>query len=833
MKAVVMAGGEGSRLRPITANRPKPLVPIANRPVMEHIVELLKRHGITEIVATLHYLSDEIQSYFGDGSEFGVSMQYSIEDTPLGTAGSVKKAQDLLGSDEPFLIISGDALTDCDLTAAIKFHEEKGSLATLILTHVPNPLDFGVVITGEEGQVLRFLEKPSWSEVFSDTVNTGIYILDPAVFETMEAGKNYDWSQNIFPQLLREEKPIFGYVMEGYWADIGTLQQYRECHEHLMNGTVNLPIPGREIRDRIFVGQGSVVDPTAELIPPVVIGRECKIKAGARVGPHTCLGDHVFVEEGATVARSVVWDSAYIGPATSIASAIVGSRVTIKRDSKVMEDAVIGDRCLLDVNCTIRPRVKLWPDKQIDRGAVLTMSLIWGNKWRGTLFRDLGVAGLSNIEITPEFATRLGSAFGSTFSGRPKVVTSRDSTRSSRMIKRALIASLLSVGCDVLDLRSAPIPVTRHFIRASGALGAMNVRKLPTSPRVTLIEMFDEHGCYLAKNVERKVETAFFREDFNRIDPDDLGIIEFASRAIEEYQNDYFRLVGNTDGKRLRIVCDYGFSAMSAIFPSMLARLGADSVSLNAFNNAKGAPRSPDEIQSHLANVRSIAASLGYDLGVLFLSEGERLVVVDDRGRALSGNKLLGVLSLLVSEQVPNPRIALSQAAPRRLERALESRGVEVVRTRVDIPSLQRTALEQHVHLAGDAQGGFVFPELHGGFDGGFTLGKLIAMLSRSSATLSELADAVPSFAMADATLTCAWEAKGRVMRALAEAQGETFEVDTMDGLKLFDGENWVLVLPDTLEPHIHLFAEGETEREATDLINRVSAQIAELGTDD
>ena len=214
MKAVIMAGGEGTRLRPLTSQCPKPLTPALNVPIMEHIVLLLKEHNIDEIVVTLHYLADEIEGYFGDGSEWGVTFHYSVEDTPLGTAGSVKKAEEYL-KDEPFIIISGDALTDIDIDKAIKYHRDKNSMATIVLSHVPNPLEFGVVITDDEGHIRRFLEKPSWGEVFSDTVNTGMYILEPSIFDYMEQGKSYDWSQDIFPQMLAEEKPMFGYVMDG------------------------------------------------------------------------------------------------------------------------------------------------------------------------------------------------------------------------------------------------------------------------------------------------------------------------------------------------------------------------------------------------------------------------------------------------------------------------------------------------------------------------------------------------------------------------------------------------------------------------------------------
>ncbi|HEY0866702.1 MAG TPA: sugar phosphate nucleotidyltransferase, partial [Fimbriimonas sp.] len=631
-----MAGGEGSRLRPVTTNRPKPLVPVCNQPIMEHIVTLLKRHGIDEVVATLYYLGDEIQGHFGDGSDFGVKMHYSVETIPLGTAGSVKKAEDRL-RDGTFLIVSGDALTDCDLTKALEFHRRKRSLATLILYRVPSPLEFGVVITDDEDRVVRFLEKPSWSEVFSDTVNTGMYILEPEIFDYMDPDTAYDWSSDIFPRLLAEGKPMYGYVMGEYWADVGSLNQYREAQEQLLSGQAQLPIQGGTQASGVYIGPNCVIDETATLVPPLCIGRNCKIKRGAKIGPYTVIGDNTFIEEEATIERSVIWDSAYIGPSVGIHSAIVCSRVTIKRDSVVREEAVIGDRCLIDVSCTIRPRIKLWPDKIVERGSTVTMSLVWGNKWRGNLFRDLGVAGLSNIEITPDFACRLGSAFGSIFPPRSIIITSRDSTRSSRMIKRALISALLGVGCDVLDLRGIALPIARHFIRTSGASGAMHVRKLPGNSRVTLVEMLDSHGAYLSRSLERKVETAFFREEFNRTDPDDLGIIEFGSRAIEEYQSDFFHhLPALESRKRMRIACDFGFSSLAAIYPAMLSNLGVESISLNAFNDAKQAPRSPAEIERHVRNLSHIVGTLGYDMGVLFTDEGERFWLVDSKGHTVA-----------------------------------------------------------------------------------------------------------------------------------------------------------------------------------------------------
>lgn len=802
------------------------MVPICNQPIMEHIVTLLKRHGMTEIVSTLYYLSEEIQGYFGDGEDFGIKMDYSIETTPLGTAGSVKKAEHLL-KDGTFIIVSGDALTDCDLTKAIEFHKRKGSLATLILYRVPNPLEFGVVITDEDGKVVRFLEKPSWSEVFSDTVNTGMYILEPEIFQYMEPNKQYDWSGDIFPRLLAERKPMFGYIMEEYWADVGSLTQYREAQEHMLAGKVNLPVQGQPIGNGVSIGPNCVIDEEAKLIPPVCLGRNCKIKRGATVGPFSIIGDNSFVEEDANVERSVVWDSAYIGPNVGIHSAIVCGRATVKRDSVVREDAVIGDRCLVDVGCTIRPRVKLWPDKIVERGSTVTMSLVWGSKWRGNLFRELGVAGLSNIEITPDFACRLGSAFGSCFPPGCKIVTSRDSTRSSRMIKRAIIASLLSVGCDVLDMRSAALPIARHFIKTSGAAGAVSVRKLPGNTRVTLIEMLDSTGSYLSRSLERKVESAFFREDFKRTDPDDLGQIEFASRAVEEYQADYFRLLNNdTPVKRLKIVCDYGYSSLGSIFPAMLERLGVESISLNSFNDAKRAPRSISEVERHVQNLGQIVGTLGYDLGVLFTAEGERLTIVDEHGEQVQGNSLLATLGTLVAKTHSDVKIALSVTAPTLLEETLRKQGAVTIRTKADVRSLMNTSMNEHVTFAGDEYGGFIFPEMHPGFDAPFSLGMLVSMLQKTGLSVSEVASELPVFQLAYEQVRVPWEAKGTVMRRISEEGQAGSRVELLDGIKIYDGDSWVLVLPDALEPVFHVYAETPEVGASKSLVGRYVKKI-------
>lgn len=829
MKAVVMAGGEGSRLRPITANRPKPLAPVVNRPIMEHILRLLKAQGITQIVATVYYLADHIEGYFGDGSEWGIAIHYSLEDTPLGTAGSVKQAEEHL-RDGTFVIISGDALTDIDLQPAIEFHQRNGAMATLVLARVPNPLEFGVVITREDGRITRLLEKPSWSEVFSDTVNTGIYILEPEIFAYMEPGKPYDFSQDLFPQLLREGKPLYGYVMSEYWSDIGSLQQYREAHQDLLNRKVKLPIPGEETIPGVWVSTGAVIDPDVQIVPPVCIGRNCRIKKGAVIGPYATLGDNCIVEPNALVVRSIVWDSVYIGAGSHLQGAIVGTGTTIEDNVRVQEDAVIADRCHIESDSVIRSRVKLWPDKYIERGSTVTMSLIWGAKWRGSLFRELGVAGLSNIEITPDLATKLGAAYASTLPRGSTIVLARDTFKVSRMIKHAFMAGVLSAGIDVADLRAMPIPITRHYIRTSGAMGGVSVRVSPTNVRMTLIEFFDKRGVYLPKSGERKIENLFFREDFARCDADEVGTIRFASRAIEQYQADFQRLVQAPESPRaMRIVADFAFSRVSAIFPAILGELGYDVVALNAYPEPRRAPRTPAEHDAFAENLQQVVQSLGANLGLMFENEGERLTVVDERGRVISGGALLTVFARLMAESCPGKQIAVPVNAPSVIEEIVEPYGVQVVRTRADVRALMNAAADHSDTLcfAGDVQGGFIFPQFHPGYDAMFASMRLLNALQRLGCCLSELYDHIPSFYTRYQAVPCPWELKGRIMRLLAqEAKGRT---ETIDGLKVYIDHSWVLVLPDAAEPIIHLYTEAREASEAERLLLEYLALIERL----
>src|SRR5215510_2030872 len=247
-----MAGGEGTRLRPMTANQPKPLLPIVNKPIMDHVLRLLRKHSFDETVVTVQFLASMVRNYFGDGEEFGMSLQYATEDIPLGTAGSVKNAESAL-RDGPFLVISGDALTDIDLSDLVAEHRKNGALVTVALARVPDPLEFGIVIANPDGRIERFLEKPTWGQVFSDTVNTGIYVMEPEVLAKVPSAEVVDWSADVFPALLATDAPMYGWVADGYWQDVGSPESYLSAQADVLSGRVETEMTGFEVSPGVWV----------------------------------------------------------------------------------------------------------------------------------------------------------------------------------------------------------------------------------------------------------------------------------------------------------------------------------------------------------------------------------------------------------------------------------------------------------------------------------------------------------------------------------------------------------------------------------------------------
>ncbi len=822
MKAVILAGGEGTRLRPLTSNQPKPMIPLVNRPMMEHIVSLLARHGFDDIVVTVAYLANHIRNYFGDGSDFGVRMRYATEESPLGTAGSVRNAQVEL--DDTFLVISGDVLTDIDLTAFVDAHRANDAFASIALKRVENPVDFGIVITKADGEIERFLEKPTWGQVFSDTINTGIYVLEPEVFDFIEEGAVVDFASDVFPAALDRELRLHGHITDAYWEDVGTTEAYLGAHADVLDGKVSADITGFELGDGIWLGEGAVVDPSARVDGPVVIGDNCRVEAGARLSAYTVLGTDVVVKADAFLERSICHDHVYVGRSARLRGATIGRSSDLRAYSRIDEGVVVGDECFIGERAVVNAGVKIYPFKSVEDDAVVTSSIVWETRGARTLFGRRGIRGLANVDITPEVAVRVAMAYGTALKRGSVVTTSRDTSRVARALKRAVIGGLNLAGANVEDVELATVPLTRFQVRNGESRGGISVRLAPGDPDSVELRLFDADGRDIDEGAQRKIERLLAREDYRRAFAGDIGDIVFPPRSIEFYTA---ALRDSVDAQRLeeqgfKVVLDYSSGAASIVMPSVLAKLGAEVLAVNPYASTADVPT--DHVAHH-ARIGELVRASGSHLGCIISPDGETVVFVDDEGHVLSHTEALLVLVLLVAETIDGARIALPVTITRAAEDLATARGATIIWSKVSDASLMEVASDERVAFAGSHDGGYIWPDFLPAYDGTATLAKLLDLLAATGRSLSSVVRELPRVHLVHEQVPTPWEQKGAVMRELVERESAS-DLVLVDGVKVLREDGWVLVLPDPELAVTHVWAEAQSDQAARQVAQEYARAI-------
>ncbi len=809
LRAVLMAGGSGTRLRPLTCELPKPMVPVLNRPIAEHIVGLLKQHGIEEIIITLHYQPEAIQQYFQDGQDWDVSIHYSIEEEQaLGTAGSIKYVGELL--DRTFLVISGDSITDFDLSAAIAFHRAKKAQVTMVLTSVPNPADFGVVIADQDGKVQKFLEKPTAGEIFSDTVNTGIYIFEPEVLQHIPADREFDVAQDLLPLLLAQKAAIYGYVAYGYWCDVGQLDTYRQVQYDALDRLPNILPVSTQIKPGIWVGHDTTIDPTATIASPAVIGNNCRIGARVNITAGTVIGHNVTIGADANLKRPLIWNGAVIGEEAQLRGCVVGRGVRVGQRAQLLEGAVVGSMSRVGEESQINSNVRVWPNKEIEPLATVTLNLIWGDVARRNLFSQRGVQGLANIDITPEFAVKLGAAYGSTLKIGMQVTVSRDQRSISRMVARSLEAGLMSVGINVQDLDATAIPVSRLIIPTLSVSGGLHIRLHPDRPGYLLIEFFDDRGINISKAQEKKIESAYFKEDLRRSSISEIGKISHI-QGIELYNSAFQRHLNLHSIRGTgRVVIDYAYAVSGAVLPLLLSKFGVDAVVLNA-SLSQTAPNSTER-EALLNQLGRVVEAVMATFGVQVSAHGEQLTLVDESGYIIRDEMMTALMVHLSLKAHPGGTIVVPVQASSAVDELVRRHGGGIKRTKSNPTDLMEACQKlPHVVLGGSGDMGFIFPELHAGFDAMFCVAKLIEMLARENRPLSKIRQQLPRVFHLLHSVRCPWGVKGGLMRHMLEMH-QSEKLDTEDGVKIYSShnDNWVLILPDAGEPFVHIYVNSD-----------------------
>ena len=826
MKAVIMAGGFGTRIQPLTGSLPKPMIPLFNRPIMLHIVELLKKYDITELVILLYHQPSYIKNFFRDGSDFGVKITYVTPITDMGTAGAVKAAEKYL--DERFMVISGDLLTDFNLKKIIDFHVDRKASATITLTSVKDPLQFGVVITDKEKRISQFLEKPGWGEVISDTINTGIYVLEPEILKYIPEGENFDFSQDLFPLLLKNNDALFGVTVRGYWRDIGNTDSYREAYHDIFKGKVKLKIDepkqageGRNLR----IGADVKLERASGLEGTVVIGDNSQILGDVRI-KDSVIGRNCTIESGVRLNRCIIWDNSYIKKGARITDSVICANVRIGQGAVLEEGVIVADETSVGDEAVIKADVKIWPKKTIEAGSTVTSNMIWGEKWKKALFEGAIIKGLSNMELTPEFCAKLGCAYGTSLPKGSYVLGGRDSNPASRMLKRCFMGGMLSAGINVRDMKMTSLPLVRYKLKTFGEVGGVHFRQAQDDPALLEIVFLDGDGLDFSSSMGKNAERTFFKENFRRAHHTEPGVITDINNVGDFYREGFLRALDRELLKKsaFTVVVDFSFSPASLTLPQLLNELGFSVIALNAYvDEEHGVQAKEKELALH--QLSAIVSSLSAQAGFWLDPSAEAITMVDETGRICTGIELLTLAVALLLKAGQKGTIAVPVQAPSTIEQMTDRKGCPVIRTKSSDRAMQEIASSAEVILTGTTDGRFAFPRFQPAFDGMFAIAKLMELSATGGVTLSQALSAVPRSAFLQTSLPCPWEMKGGIMRKMSEDSLEQ-EATFIDGIKVHFGAEWVLVLPDQHLPVIHIVAEAGDQKTAQRLLGKYEQKI-------
>ena len=810
-----MAGGEGTRLRPLTCPLPKPMVPILNIPIMEYIIKLLKRNNIEEIAVTLAYLPDTIMDYFGDGDDWGVKISYFIEKNPLGTGGSVRNAQDFL--DDTFIVISGDALTDINIAKAIEFHRKKKSKATLVLKKEETPLEYGVIITDEKDKIIRFLEKPSWGEVFSDTINTGIYILEPEVMDYYKIGDKFDFSKDLFPKLLRDGVPMYGYISKDYWCDIGDIGTYTQSQFDVLNGMVEIDDilkNYKEIEEGVWLERGIQYSEDVEFHPPVIVGRNSFIKENTIIGPNCVIGSNCKLGCGTSIKNSIIWDNTYLGDRVQCRGSIICSDVVIGDRVNLYQQSVVGNGAKIESGATINPNIKIWPYKNVEEDTVINQHLIWKDNARKILFGHRDITGLFNIDITPEFATQLGSAIASDFlENRGQLIVSSDSNKGSLMIKEAISCGIISTGKSVIDVGTGPLPLHRYAIKYFNGQGGVYVSAELADQNKIHIEVMNNMGANIERSVERRIENIFNRGDFERVNNEQISRVIRQQDFSTQYINKGISLIKNKQiSENKSVVIGSPSDNILYLSSKILELAGYRVLKIKTSGN-------PKEYNHFIEHQVKCSSS---KIGVFIYERGDDLILFDGNGRRIQQEDYQLLAHLLLLKIGGCQDVIVPHTFPEVIEDIAKQYNSKVIRTK----SAPSQVMNKMLSVKGEEKTKLLSYAMH--YDGIWAAAIITDYLSRENITLEELRKEIPKYFYKKANIQCKWEDKGRVLKEVM-SQNNREDLELFEGVKFKNKKGWAIVLPDSEKPLINLYVQGATEEFAEELSILFTDQIKRL----
>ncbi|QHG91083.1 mannose-1-phosphate guanyltransferase [Sulfurimonas sp. CVO] len=827
MKAVVMAGGFGTRIQPLTHSRPKPMLPIVNRPMMEHTMIMLRDLGISEFIVLLYFKPEIIQNYFGDGSEFGIKITYVVPDDDYGTAGAVKLAEEYIG-DENFIVISGDLVTDFNFEKIFEFHKQRKAKLSIGLTSVENPLQFGVVIANEDNVIEKFLEKPSWGEVFSDTINTGIYVIEPEILEYIPQGENFDFAKDLFPLLMKKGVDLMGYNLEGYWRDVGNPESYREVYDDILNERVAFKFNGivkKYAEGILYSDEEYNLNSSVKILGTVVLGKHVKIKDDVKLS-NSVIGDNVSIGNGCSISNSVIWEDVKMKKNIKLDNAVICNNNSIDKNVTAKAGLILSEGCEVGELASFEHDVIIWPNKKIEAASIISHNLVFGSRYKNSIFENGTVTGKSNVELSCEMATKLAEAFAAQLPVGAKVAVGRDHDKSSRMLKRAFLGGLLSAGINVLDLRSIAPSILRYTIAKNPDLvGGAHFKQDVFHSANSQITLFNEEAIRIDQNSAKSIEKTFFTEKFRRVDFLRIGEIEetmyfkecYSYKAAIKSKIDQTIIKSN----RFKVVLDLMHGSTGDVFSIILNEIGVENIVLNAnydeqkLSNFNALKKRSEE------NLSKIVSSLGCDIGIMIYPNAQRIYLVTDEGEILDMVKGLLVVLYLLNMHASQTRkkVILPTWAPD----IFKFENLDIQRGKYSDFKAQKL---REYSLIATVDGNFAFTEFGVFRDAIYASLKIMEMLSFSQYKLSEISRKIDDFCYMQEKIECSQALKGKMMRKfLEDTKGKRSSSE--DGVKIWENEtDWILMIPDQYSDHLNFYIQASTKEGAEALLKSYTQKI-------
>ena len=760
IKAVIMAGGEGTRLRPITCTMPKPLVPLIGKPVIDYCVELLKKHDITDITTTLFYLGNMIEKHLGSGEKYGARITHSTTPIPLGTAGSVKHAAG--NANKTVLVISGDTLTDCDISDALDFHKQKGAKVTIVLKRVSAPTEYGVALLSQDGRITRFLEKPSNSEVFSDLANTGIYIIEPDVLDFVPENRSFDFSMDLFPELLKRNIPIYGYEMQGYWCDIGNIKQYMQAQRDMFDRKLSFNTTAQN-KNGIYIEEGAHISENAIITAPCYIASGCEIGENARIDAYCVIGRDAKIFENASVKRSVIMEGAQIHENAELRGAIICKKADIGKFTSVFENSVIGEKTRIGQSGSVSGGACVWPDKRIADNMSITENVVWGVGKRIELTENC-ISGFCDTDVSPETAVRIGSSFASIVSRFGQVAISGDGRRVSSMLKRAATAGVISQGVDVLSLPHMPYFLFSFTVRHLGLSGGIYITTASNDSHRAAITLCDHTGTAVPTTVRRKIDYSFSNGERMPVTHREIGIVEEVTGTVKAYEAAIMRDIDVKvfEEKPVNVLLDIPADVYEIVAP-MLMRHGCNVVSADTEGGM---------------NMQMCITSRGADIGC-FLPENRSTAMpmfMTKTGKTIGGSALCALFAqdAVISGRLN--RFTVPVTFPDEYARMLMDEGAQLITAPENVHAWQRAAYLNNT----------VIPEF---FDPVAAIARICVMSAQG--VIDEKISKLPETYKQEYIVPC--DDFGSVLRSLSATEREE-DTEPVDGIKIHKDNGWVIV---------------------------------------